>query len=393
MSGPFVGPLPYAELPAQPRFDAWCLNWQAYDVPRIWDIVRSENDPRGWEQINGFRQLSELLVDHYRRLLSQRLEISRAWQSPTGEALLSRVDTFAQSLLSDANCAMTTAHALDRIMTTYARAREQVASLEQEWNRITTDWVPEWWDNAAAELNVRAQDIMSKTDKAVADYRTQIIIPRAYDNNGRTFDPVSYAASNNPNSDRIRRRPIPSIPGHEPLTRSQNWNAELASMAGSPALIPAIPGLPVSMLPIPPSSQYAPYGGAYILPGPGVGSRGYVVPMPGSANSGPLLGWNSTGSTSGVGGVGMLPMMPGAQQLRGQRHDRLYSRNSDTVWHVAKGVPSIIGPIDAKTCITDQPTEEQEENFADWFTHLAFPWRSETPETTGPQVTFRRAET
>lgn len=396
MSSPFIGPLPYAEIPAQPRFSAWCLDWTAYDVPRIWDIVREEDSPRGWEQISGFRQLSQLLVDHYRRLLSQHFDLSQAWQSPAAEAVLSRVDSFAQSLLSDANCAMTTAHALDRIMTTYADARVQVSALEQEWNRITTDWVPEWWDDAAIELNTKAQAIMEQTDAAVRDHRTNIIIPRTYlesEDPGTSIE-TGHTSDNKERWPQAQTR-VPPLPGYQPVSMPGRGGAELASMPGAPGYVPAVPGQPVSMLPIPPGSQLAPYGGAYILPGPGIGRAGYAVPMPhaprgsGGGYGGPG-GRLSTSSTAGGSGMGLMPMSIGSPSLNNNMQGSLYRRSPDTAWHVEKGVPPIIEGIADDEFVLDQPSEKQEEAFKEWFAELAHPWRSEDKNGSEPHVVLRK---
>jgi hypothetical protein len=64
---------------------------------------------------------------------------------------------------------------------------------------------------------------------------------------------------------------VPPVPGYDPVATP--GSPEFGGSSGAPRPVPAVPGQPVSMLPIPPGSPYAPVGGAYVLPGPGVGSR------------------------------------------------------------------------------------------------------------------------
>lgn len=411
MTDPFIGPLPYAETPEQPRFGGRCVAWTAFDVPRIWDILAEEDNPRGWEQIIGFRQLAELLVDHHRRMKTQHHNLSQAWQSPAAEQMLLRVDGLCRSLLSDANCAASTAYGLHGIMTTYADARVKVAGLYQEWNRVTTDWVPEWWDRAAEELNTKAQAIMEQTDVAVGDHRTRILAPELpYEDRDR---PDIDTDSGPGDASAGLHTPIPPVPGHMPYTDSGITGPELAS--SGVAYVPAMPGQPVSMLPIQPGSHQAPHGGAYILPGPGVGRGGYVVPMPApggvsAAGRGGIGagrgGGNAPGRYGPAGlppgarpiipggapgsGMGMMPMPFGAPPPNNSGSGGALYRRPNTVWPASQGVPPVIEGIPDDTVIPDQPSEKQEDAFKEWFAELAYPWRSENKGGSEPHIVLRK---
>lgn len=401
MSQPFIGPLPFPDLPMQPSFISWCTNWGAYDVPRLWDVVQPEDDKLGWEQVTGFRHLADLLVDHYRRLRSQHDRLYSAWQSPAAEVVLSRVDGYAKALLSDAHCAATTATALDAIMATYANAQKKMAPLVKEWNHVTTDWKPEWWDSAAEKLNTEGQDLMRQTDDAVRDHRTKIIIPDTYLTS--TIAPGTPIESQDPGARQSHTaQRIPPVPGRQPVLAVDGG----ASLAGMPTPIAAVPGNPVSMLPIAPGSPHAPFGGAYILPGPGVGRGGYIVPMPhpsygpgggrGSLyapGAGPWAGsrLGAAGGTSG--GAGFLPMAFGSPQSPGGGQGSTGQRHSpNTVWEMEKGVQPVIEGVCDDQFIPDQPSEKQEEDFKEWFAELAYPWRTEKPSGTEPQIFLRKAD-
>jgi len=57
-------------------------------------------------------------------------------------------------------------------------------------------------------------------------------------------------------------------------------------------------------------------------------------------------------------------------------------------WQAGKGVPPIIR-VEEGDFVPDQPSPKQEEEFRDWFTELAYPWRAEFKTGGGAQVTIR----
>ncbi|GIH08347.1 hypothetical protein Rhe02_64140 [Rhizocola hellebori] len=401
MSQPFVGPTPPTKtdsyLPAQPSFTAWCIGWGAYDVPRIFDILHPNNDAVSWEQAAGFRQLNTLLLDHQTTLRMQRDQLAAFWQGPAAAMLLSRIDVLCESLLSDAHCASATANAIDSIVTVYSEARERVSVLNDCWNGTTAKWQPFCWDANAAELNTEAQRLMSAVDDAVRDHRSRITVPRDFETPPTRRD-VWWTEPAPSEAQQIgTRRVVPPIPGYEPIdAKPGNPHPENLGegLAGMPTIIPAVPGQPVSMLPISPGSAYAPYGGAYVLPGPGVGSRGYVVPMPQRGNGTPLGRPlpATAGAVSGSGGF--TPMPVGLQPPgNGERVQRTLYRRRSEIWRTNSGVSPVIQAPDDDTIIPGRPSEQQEKAFHDWFADLAHPWRAESESSDAqPKIEFRKVE-
>jgi len=288
----------------------WQTVWEAYDVPRIWDAVHLEDDPLGWEQVYGLRRAAEMLTGHSEGLRAKREVVARAWQGPAAALMLSRLDGLITSVTRDAASLTVATHGLHGIMTALAAARKKVQPLALRWDEVTSDWIPEFWDEVAAELNDEARTAMLVAAAEVRDHAGRLAAPEI----------LRETATAAP----------PPLPGYSPTT------SDGPRLAGMPRSVPAMPGHPVSMLPTPPGNPYAPAGGAYLLPGPGVGPHGFILPM--AAATPPSV-----------------------------RH---------SVWRVPKGVPPVILPVaDSPT----QPTPETMAGFHHWFSGLATPWRSSAP--------------
>ncbi|MEU8003209.1 hypothetical protein AB0B66_18790 [Catellatospora sp. NPDC049111] len=394
--GRFIGPVQTVFTP-QPDFIAFCTDWNSYDVPRMWDSVRNEDDPEAWKQMLGWERLGQLLADHHDRLATLRNELVEVWdpqRSKSAGMFMQVLDRLIYVMRENAYSSASTARGLDGVLQALKAAKEKVGPLKEKWDNVTTDWVPEWWDGAADELNNEARQTMTQAESAVEDYRRRIVIPEKYDfgdDRDRLGDPTPVPDTTGTGGTGGRGpsrpsgvstapvNPPPPVPGYDPVLIPG------PDLQGMPQPVPAVPGSPISVLPVPPGSPYAPNGGAYILPGPGVGRGGWIAPMPMPAGVG---GTNSaTGAAAGAraGGMGaaagMMPFAtpagaPGQQGRGGQRDGR-----RDEIWKVAKGVPPVIEgtpgrsrTVDADAVTDGPPLAAQDAAFADWFAKVATPW-------------------
>lgn len=289
----------------------WTTVWDAYDVPRLWDTVRWEDDPLGWERVCGISRAAELLAAHAERLRARRETIAGSWHGPAATHALSRLDGVIAAIDGEAATLTLAARSLHGIMTALAVARRKIQPLPGRWEQVTSDWIPEFWDEVAAELNEEARTAMLVAAAEIRDHRGRI-----------GPDPETVAA--------VAVDPPPSVPGYSPTT------LDSPRIAGMPTPVPATAGQPVSMLPIPPGNPYAPGGGAYLLPGPGVGGQGFIVTM------------------------AAAPGVP--------------AKNS--FWKVPAGVPPVILPISHSPA---HPSPERIAAFQDWYARLATPWRLTSP--------------
>jgi hypothetical protein len=364
-------------------------------------MLRGEGTEAARDQILGFLYLADLLDQQYRGWKIRRDQVFQAWDSPAGQQFLLKLDQYGNDLLVDAACARQTAHALDRTVEALTKAQKEVAPLVDRWDQVTARDDPGQWNAVAEDLNKQAWRVMVEADKAVAAARPYFAAPDLL-NHG--IDPKDYSVivddvpgTQPPGSSTTKTESpafgsvtkVPPVPGYEPLVGTRA-TPELSAATGAPQFLAAVPGQPVSMLPIPPGNVFAPFGGAYILPGPGVGKGGYVVPIPQHPMTAPRVMPSPGLSPQTAGGgvaAGMMPMPMSGGQGGGGSHAALYRRPS-VKWQGATGVPPVI-KVDQDEFVLNQPSPTQDAEFREWFTDMAYPWRAEFKNSEGAHVTIR----
>ncbi|MEV6968615.1 hypothetical protein AB0M47_26220 [Hamadaea sp. NPDC051192] len=387
LSSEFIGPLPASQIPDQIPYPGFCLNWKAYDVPRIWSMVKDEGSRAVWAQIDAYRRLADALEAQYRRMLVLRDQLSAVWTGQAAAQFLAAWDKHAAALGEDALCASRTTGALVGLAQSLTRARAKIEPIYAEWRSVTHDWTPEWWDSAAAKANDKAQLVMRQTDAAIADHRSTITVPRATP----TFYEVGTPLSTDPTTDggsTFRGKDETSQPASKPTTRLvppvPNTNPVVDNgpeLTGTPLPVAVSPSTPPSVLPIPPGvCELAPGGGAYVLPGPWVRS-GRILPMPVPPTS-TAFGGRTHGAAGAAGvGRGGAPngMMVGAAgaPMSGQSGEggRKRQRMGTEEWEVAQGVPPVIGSVEDLPQV-EEAAPPEEDAFDRWFTQLASPWEA-----------------
>jgi hypothetical protein len=395
----FVGPLLAPKLPVQAlQPSPHALKWDSFDTPRIWTMVASEVSEAAWAQMHAFRRLSDLLDDQHRRMLALRDRLVTAWTPQgAGAEILAVWDQHATALASDAMCAHLTSKAMEGILETLSDARTKISRLQETWKRITTDFMPEAWDHAAEKTNEKARLVMVEAEKAVADYRRHIAVPRAA--TALIFERTETIPGGGPKesgsgSGGGESRPagssgaqsgnLPVRVGHSangsapPPLPGSSPTVDGPSLAGFPQTVGISPSTPPSVLPIPPGANaLAPHGGAYVLPG-GLGPNGRVLPMPTQTAAGAAARGNMVGRQSvGPGIYGM----PGAG-VGGRDGGQVSRRQMATEqWEVAVGVPPVIRPPEPPESEDPPPeVDEERERFEEWYRHISMPWTQEEPQ-------------
>jgi hypothetical protein len=395
VEGTFVGPV--ASRHDTPSVAVIPIDWNAYDVPRMWDALRREADELAWLQQRGFENLAQLLLSQHDKLKGLRNDLADCWDPQTNQSAVNVfvfLDELIAAIAEDAVAHACTSRGLDGILATLTTAREQLGQIKHRWDNVTTDLVPEWWDHEADHLNAHARQIIATADQTTGDHRRQITVPYLYqyptfvahlqpptttpDPHRQTRDTRRIGETNHtaPTADSVPQAPIeppPAVPGYQP---APGLGPDLQALPGVPRLVPAVPGSPVSVLPVPPGNPYAPGGGAYVLPGPGIGRGGWIYPMPPTPSA-------AAPATAG----GFVPATTGGEPPRqAQRPGR---GHGELVWEVARGVPPVIGgdmpASDEQADRKHQLDQLRQEAFVDWFADVATPWANDLTVTTTTQ--------
>ncbi|WP_212840040.1 hypothetical protein [Catellatospora sp. IY07-71] len=387
-----------AGLPPQSQWEAPPVDWNDYDVPRMWDSLGCIDHEETWEQARVIARQAEALNAQADELVRLRERLADAWsggQTPAGVAALGKIDWLIGALRADALAASTTARGVDGVLDTMKSARRAMEPIAAQWLGITrTD--SRGWRAKADALNNRAREIMSTADAMIGDYRTNIVVPARTDaqvstlpriedltkRTGSLEKPPRVVNAKGPSPADVVTPPSADNPPAGVETPEEVWPAP----AGQP--VPGLSAGTASALPIFPGSPHAPGGGAFVMPN-GSGSSGYVVSMPATPRTAGQ-GFAPSGGTP----PGMMPM---PMQMGGNTSNAggngLSRSVAATRWEVQKGGPALIepGPGDAPPLPSIDPDPDE---FREWFAGTAMPWRSDNgPGEQAPIVTIRRGTT
>ena len=328
----------------------WCTNWDAYDLPRLWQMVSGEDDDQGWAQVQAWFRLRSAVNACRERLQACRQALQDQWppdKSPASAAFIAYIDQLTISMAQTAASAERTAHGLAGIMSALATAKAEMEPLYENWREVSNDLTPRWWDGAEDELNAKARAIMRTAEMAVADYTPMIEIPPKYDLGLRKEPVVRVGPDTSNGEDRSPgpvmsstvARAVPPVP-HDPPPPLPRFDPALPGsgpvLSGAPAPATFPMGNPASV-PSTGSSAIGPssFGGTPISP---------VAPV--SPGAGPLSNRKSNITRSlqrnstripGPGGIPMAPVVPRAGSVASQPARGAASRPANT------GIP-IVAP-------------------------------------------------
>ncbi|AGL15220.1 hypothetical protein [Actinoplanes sp. N902-109] len=294
------------------------MNWDAYNLPAIWSMLRHESTCDGVDRVLDWDSLTHEIRTQHRKLKDVQAELAAAWppeQNESARAFLDRIDILTASMDQTLRRAEDTRAGLRGIIEAIAEAQQTIHPLVDERHQVSDDLIPRWADHAEDEYDAKARAAMHKAEAAIADYATQIQAPPLY----RTDTNDEEGGSAIPVTDPQRARPIPVPVPHDPpaADAARSGGPELAGVAAQPA--PAL---------TPPSGATAPSAissasGAGFVPlspllapppfsGPSAAAGRQAVPVRSALPSGAVIGTPGAGSTPRVGASSPGTFSPGA---------------------------------------------------------------------------------
>jgi hypothetical protein len=184
--------------------------WERYDVPRLWLATRGEGTATGWSQVAAWQTLADHQATAVAALRSTRAHLERAWppeESGVAAGVLARFDELIAAAEELAAAAAANTDALHRVVGVLVEARSDLDEVQAAWERVTSEWQPEWWDGMASRLNGDARERMARSDTAVAQHARSFVIPGSP---ARPEPPTTIA------HDQVETEPsvLPLPPGH-----------------------------------------------------------------------------------------------------------------------------------------------------------------------------------
>ncbi|MEU8612648.1 hypothetical protein AB0C29_32120, partial [Actinoplanes sp. NPDC048791] len=273
---------------------SWCTAWGSYNTPRLWAMVKDEDDPEAWRQVSAWGEISGAMKDQRALLLKAREALVTAWppeQNNSAAAFVAEVDKLIGRMDAAKTEADDTATGLANILEALRQAKRNIEPLWEQYKQKSDDLVPAWWDNAEEELDKQAQSHMITAEQVVQDNVGRLRVPDPY-----VLDPIDphYERETLPDDDRSGS----GSSGAAPATASSGGRG------GAGGVSVPVPHDPVPPLPgrDPIVPEGSPSGGS----GPGLAE----VISPPVVSPGPVStpGVLSPGAPSpGVGGPGIVP--------------------------------------------------------------------------------------
>lgn len=306
--------------------ETWCTDWAAYDVPRLWAMVSTEDSSEAWAQVSAWFRLRDAVDDQRERLAACRQALIAVWppeRSEASTAFLAVLDELVGSMTDTVAAADSTARGLAGVLESLATAKKQIKPLYDEWVARSTDLTPRWIDGAEDELNAKARAVMVEAESAVAHFTPMIKSAARYEldiwrDPGSLVDPGerSIGVSRTPS-------PVPPVP-HDPPLPLPGLSPAVSRPPDAPVLAG---GLVPAPTPVPPPQLSAPATPPHTVPGqsdPLVPAPAWLVPT----SRGPgLTPGGIIGST--------VPSVPTATPTRSTASGSAAARGT---------VPGLVGP-------------------------------------------------
>jgi hypothetical protein len=347
------------------RASGWCVDWSAYDLNAIWEMVAPEGDAATEDQVHAWRRMADLCNHHAERLANATEVLAQRWppeRSAAANVFIEYAKGLIGSMREAASAAAANAAEMDRFTGHLADTRDRVLELKQQQaihvqaeadraaylHKLATarglippsalanaPHVPTDW---RGDLNAQAQHLMQLSDPVIAGTNARLVVPPPFDPrvkietwelfNPDDGSPAAGAATGASGYSASTGLPQP-IYNPPPPTFGQGAGEPGIRMSTSPILDGASPAQ-LPSVPTPRTLQTVPGGSGPVTPGPtvvagpGADSLGLMpgaIAVPPAATAyrpgahtaaavGEPAAHGATARAGAVGGMGVAPMAP-----------------------------------------------------------------------------------
>ncbi|GAB1691222.1 hypothetical protein [Krasilnikovia sp. M28-CT-15] len=295
-------------------------NWDSYNLPAIWEMLRKENSCTGADRVLAWEGLATSVREQHGRLLKAGEDLAAVWPPEKNESahrFQFLIGQLATSMTETLTCAEDTRAGLRGVMEAIGTAQSTIRTLADGRAEVSDDWIPRFIDHAEDEYDEQAQQAMREAEAAIQDHNPQIRAPELFkmilrkDGDDGTDFPPGHQGDPGQGSGpaTIHARPVPvAVPHHPVLVGEPPQAANTGANTGAHTGLGPMPGHDASsgVGPGLAGSTITPAG---LLPGQGLG--GY----PGGSAAGGALPGAVIGGGGGNAALGLIAGAGGAGAL------------------------------------------------------------------------------
>ena len=380
-----------------------CINWQAYDTNAIWQVLKDEDEAKGYTGVVSWHATGSYLDIQEQRLRAARDALAAVWPPEKNESARGFLQEMERALLSMSetrNAAANIRAGLDGIVSGLAEARTEVRGQLAHRMDAADDIAPRWFDHAEDEIDAQVRQTMAQKEQLFAEHASKIQAPEPFQVNLAIFSggtetgstgagPGSPGTTGGSNQSGGGYRPVPvhiphdppaPRPGHDPFAPGSGGSPGGTSAGGisggpdgsstgqGPSLegarpstgrgtgdghdlspsAPAADGLSDAFMPglIAGGMGASALGNLFDRPGSlPVPSASQAVAVRTGMPSGSVIGGSPAGANTSGRPNAMMPGMQGGRGRQGDNDDAV-DRDPTNLWAADEGVAPVIGPDD-----------------------------------------------
>ncbi len=188
------------------KYGGWCVNWAAFDVPTLWNMLQHEGSTDAYQQVVTWQNTHDLLGYHMGELQTCRQELAAKWpptRSPAAGVFLDYVDNLLGSMKQMSQDALANGEALSGVNQALVKARNEISTLHEQWQKYQhkednpptilglIDLSPDVPDDWRKQLTEQAAKHMAESDKTVFENTSKMAVPVPFDPNPTRSDEIT----------------------------------------------------------------------------------------------------------------------------------------------------------------------------------------------------------
>lgn len=114
------------------------VNWDVYDVPRIWMMVQGEGNREAEDLVMAFNKISQYVDDTRLRLTDVAKQLALGWSgSAAADGAQAQITEVVNALQTDVTAYVTATRELENVISRLAEAKASIRPLHDQWQLLS----------------------------------------------------------------------------------------------------------------------------------------------------------------------------------------------------------------------------------------------------------------